>query len=116
MVVDDAGIMRLVLKQMLVRAGYDVVAEVDGGYKAISLYPTYKPDLVTMDIAMPDIDGITAIKEIIKIDPDAKIIICSGMGYTEKVKDAILAGAKTFIAKPPHPDRVIATIKLILGE
>lgn len=115
MVVDDAAIMRVMLKQLLTKNGYEVVAEATSGADAVAKYPMVKPDLVTMDITMPDMDGIAAVQEILKIDPAAKIVMCSAMGTIDKVKAAIMAGAKTFLVKPLQPDKVVATIQQILG-
>ncbi|MFZ2958690.1 MAG: response regulator [Candidatus Ozemobacteraceae bacterium] len=115
MVVDDSMVMRVMLKQLLTKNGYEVVAEAVNGADAVAKYPLSKPDLVTMDITMPDMDGITAVKEIIKLDPNAKIIMCSAMGTMDKVKAAILAGAKNFLVKPLQPEKVLTTVQLVLG-
>lgn len=115
MIVDDAGIVRYMLKKLFEENGYTVVGEATNGERAIENYSLLRPDLVTMDITMPDMDGITATQEIIKIDPNAKIIICSALGQVDKVKAAIFAGAKTFLVKPFQPDKVLSTIKKILG-
>jgi len=115
MIVDDAAVMRIMLKQLLERSGFEVIAEVANGADALARYPILRPDLVTMDITMPDMDGITAVKEIIKVDPAAKIIMCSAMGQVDKVKAAVLAGAKSFLVKPLKPERVIETLNQVLG-
>jgi two-component system chemotaxis response regulator CheY len=115
MIVDDAAVMRLMLKTLLENNQYQVVAEAANGKEAVEMYAAHKPDLVTMDITMPDMDGITAVKEIIKIDPAAKIIMCSAMGQVDKVKAAVLSGAKSFLVKPLQPERVLATVKQVLG-
>ncbi|MBF0406369.1 MAG: response regulator [Candidatus Riflebacteria bacterium] len=115
MIVDDAAVMRIMLKQLLTKSGYEVVMEATSGADAVAKYPSVKPDLVTMDITMPDMDGIAAVKEIVKMDPDAKIVMCSAMGTIDKVKAAILAGAKNFLVKPLQPEKVIATIQQVLG-
>ena len=116
MIVDDAAVMRYMLKNLLEKSGYKVVAEVANGADAVARYPILMPNLVTMDITMPDMDGITAVQEIMKIDPKAKIIMCSAMGQLDKVKAAVMAGAKSFLVKPLQPDRVVQTVKQILGD
>lgn len=114
LVVDDATIMRLMLKHLFENNEFTVVEAVNGK-EAVELYAAHKPDPVTMDITMPDMDGITAVKEILKIDPQAKIIMCSAMGQVDKVKAAVMAGAKSFLVKPLQPERVLATVKQFLG-
>jgi len=115
LVVDDAAFMRMMIKDILRKGGYQVVGEAEDGIKAIEKYRELKPDLVTMDITMPDMDGITAVKEIRAIDPNAVIIMCSAMGQQAMVIDAIQAGAKDFIVKPFQPDRVLEAIRKVLG-
>ena len=114
LVVDDASIMRLMLKHLFENNEFEVVEAVDG-YDAIEKFKANKPDLVTMDITMPEMDGIAAVKEILKIDPAAKIVMCSAMGQANKVKAAVMAGAKSFLVKPLQPERVLETIKKVLG-
>ncbi len=113
LIVDDASFMRLMLKNILVQGGFEVVGEADNGQKAIERYKELKPDIVTLDITMPELDGLSAAKEIIKYDPDAKIIMCSAMGQQGMVVDAIKAGAKDFIIKPFQGERVIEALKKI---
>lgn len=113
LVVDDASVVRQTLKHLFESYHYKVL-EAETGEEAVEKYQTFKPDLVTMDITMPDMDGITAVKEIIKIDAKAKIIMCSAMGQGRKVKEAVAAGAKTFIVKPLHPERVLTTVQKYL--
>lgn len=115
MIVDDAAVMRIMLKQLFEKNGFEVVAEVSNGADAVERYEILRPDLVTMDITMPDMDGITAVKEIIRIDPGARIIMCSAMGQVDKVKAAVLAGAKSFLVKPLKPERVLQTVNQVLG-
>ncbi|MFC4617354.1 response regulator [Camelliibacillus cellulosilyticus] len=115
LVVDDAAFMRMMIKDILTKNGFDVVAEANDGQEAIEKYQEYKPDLVTMDITMPDMDGITSLKKIREIDPQAKVIMCSAMGQQAMVIDAIQAGAKDFIVKPFQADRVLEAIKKTLG-
>ena len=100
LIVDDAAFMRMMIKDILVKNGYEIVGEGADGYQAIELYKETSPDLVTMDITMPEMDGITALKEIRNINPNAKVIMCSAMGQQAMVIDAIQAGAKDFIVKP----------------
>lgn len=107
LIVDDAAFMRMMIKDILEKNGFEVVGEANNGIKAVELYKKEKPDVVTMDITMPDMDGIEAVKEIKSIDPDAKVIMCSAMGQQTMVMDAIKAGAKDFIVKPFQPDRVL---------
>lgn len=115
LVVDDAAFMRMMIKDILSKNGYEVVGEASDGAQAIEKYKETSPDLVTMDITMPEMDGITALKEIKKVDPGAKVIMCSAMGQQAMVIDAIQAGAKDFIVKPFQADRVIEAIKKTLG-
>jgi len=115
LIVDDAAFMRMMIKDILEKNGYEVVGEANNGIKAVELYKSEKPDVVTMDIAMPDMDGIEAVKAIKNIDPAAKIIMCSAMGQQTMVMDAIKAGAKDFIVKPFQADRVLEAIKKVLG-
>lgn len=115
LVVDDAAFMRMMIKDILIKNGYTVVGEAQDGMQAIEMFKEHQPDLITMDITMPEMDGITALKEIKKIDSSAKVIMCSAMGQQAMVIDAIQAGAKDFIVKPFQADRVIEAIKKTLG-
>ncbi|CAM3356399.1 response regulator [Marinicrinis lubricantis] len=115
LIVDDAAFMRMMVKDILTKNGYEVVGEASDGAQAVEKYKEVKPDLVTMDITMPEMDGIAALKEIKKMDPNAKVIMCSAMGQQAMVIDAIQAGAKDFIVKPFQADRVIEAIKKTLG-
>ncbi|WP_433749762.1 response regulator [Falsibacillus pallidus] len=115
LIVDDAAFMRMMIKDILTKNGFEVVAEAADGSQAVEKYKELKPDLVTMDITMPEMDGITALKEIKKIDGSAKIIMCSAMGQQAMVIDAIQAGAKDFIVKPFQADRVIEAIQKTLA-
>ncbi|MFT5875475.1 MAG: two-component system chemotaxis response regulator CheY, partial [Clostridium sp.] len=107
LIVDDAAFMRMMIKDILEKNGFEVVGEANNGIKAVELYKAEKPDVVTMDITMPDMDGIEAVKEIKAFDPAAKIIMCSAMGQQSMVMDAIRAGARDFIVKPFQADRVL---------
>lgn len=100
LIVDDATFMRTVLKTLLTKNGFEVVGEAENGRQAVVKYTELKPDIVTMDITMPEMDGLNAVKEIKKIHPEAKIIMCSAMGQSALVVEAIHAGAKDFIVKP----------------
>ena len=115
LIVDDAAFMRMMIKDILVKNGYQVVGEASDGAQAVEKYRELQPDLVTMDITMPEVDGIAALKQIREIDPNAKIIMCSAMGQQAMVIDAIQAGAKDFIVKPFQADRVIEAIKKTLS-
>ncbi|WCK52887.1 response regulator [Aneurinibacillus sp. Ricciae_BoGa-3] len=115
LVVDDAAFMRMMIKEILTKNGFNVVGEASDGSQAVEKYKELTPDLVTMDITMPEMDGITALKEIKKIDASAKVIMCSAMGQQAMVIDAIQAGAKDFIVKPFQADRVIEAIRKTLG-
>jgi two-component system chemotaxis response regulator CheY len=115
LVVDDAAFMRMMIKDILSKNGFEVVGEANDGAQAVEKYKELRPDLVTMDITMPEMDGITALKEIKKMDGGAKVIMCSAMGQQAMVIDAIQAGAKDFIVKPFQADRVIEAIKKTLG-
>ena len=114
MIVDDAAFMRMMIKDILVKNGYEVVAEASDGQDAVEKYRETRPDLVTMDVTMPEMDGITSLKKIRETDPQAKVIMCSAMGQQAMVIDAIQAGAKDFIVKPFQNDRVIEAIKKTL--
>ena len=115
LIVDDAAFMRMMIKDILTKNGYEVVGEAADGHQAVEKYKEVQPDLVTMDITMPEMDGITALKEIKKINPNAKIIMCSAMGQQAMVIDAIQAGAKDFIVKPFQADRVLEAISKTLS-
>ena len=115
LVCDDAIFMRTMISDILSGAGYDVVGEAETGVQAIERYGQLKPDLVTMDIVMPDMGGIDAVREIVKGDPNAKILMCSAMGQQALVVEAIQAGAKDFVVKPFQPSRVLEAVQRVLG-
>lgn len=115
LIVDDASFMRMMIKDILTKNGFDVVGEAENGARAIEKYKELNPDLVIMDIIMPEVDGIQAVKEIKKIDSSAKIVMCSAMGQQAMVIEAIQAGAKDFIVKPFQADRVIEAVRKVLG-
>ena len=113
--VDDAAFMRMMIKDILQKNGFEVVGEASNGVEAVNLYKKERPDVVTMDITMPDMDGIEAVKEIRTFDANAKIIMCSAMGQQSMVMDAIKSGAKDFIVKPFQADRVLEAIRKVIG-
>ncbi|MEL3971319.1 response regulator [Rossellomorea oryzaecorticis] len=115
LIVDDAAFMRMMIKDILTKNGFEVVGEAADGAQAVEKYKEVQPDLVTMDITMPEKDGIAALKDIKALDPGAKIIMCSAMGQQAMVIDAIQAGAKDFIVKPFQADRVIEAIQKALS-
>lgn len=115
LVVDDAAFMRMMIKDILTKNGFEVVGEANDGAQAVEKYKELRPDLVTMDITMPEMDGIAALKEIKKMDGGARVIMCSAMGQQAMVIDAIQAGAKDFIVKPFQADRVIEAIRKTLA-
>lgn len=115
LIVDDAAFMRMMVKDILGKNGYEVVGEGENGLRAVEKFKELSPDLVIMDITMPEMDGISAVKEIKKIDPNAKIIMCSAMGQQAMVIEAIQAGARDFIVKPFQAERVAEAVKKVLG-
>lgn len=115
LIVDDAAFMRMMIKDILEKNGFEVVGEASNGIEAVNLYKKERPDVVTMDITMPDMDGIEAVKEIRAFDESAKIIMCSAMGQQSMVMDAIKSGAKDFIVKPFQADRVLEAIRKVVG-
>lgn len=114
LVVDDAAFMRMMLKDMLTKSGHQVIAEAGNGNEAVEMYKNHKPDVVTLDITMPEKDGLQALKEIKALDPQAKVIMCSAMGQQQMVIEAIQAGAKDFCVKPFQADRVLEAIQKVL--
>ena len=115
LITDDALFMRVTLKNILTKGGYEIVGEAANGLESVNLYQQHKPDLVTMDITMPEMDGITAVREIRKIDPNANVIMCTAMGQKSMVMEAVAAGAKDFLVKPFQPDKVLEAIQKIIG-
>ncbi len=115
LLVDDAAFMRMMLKNTLSQAGYSDLVEAEDGVKAVEVYTAEKPDLVFMDITMPNKDGLETLKEIKAMDPGATVVMCSAMGQETMVMDSIKSGAKDFIVKPFKPERVLSTVKKILG-
>ncbi|RKQ84202.1 response regulator [Brockia lithotrophica] len=115
LIVDDAAFMRMMLKDILKRGGYEVVGEAANGVEAVALYRELRPDLVTMDITMPEMDGIAALKQIRTLDPEAKVIMVSAMGQQAMVIEAIQSGARDFIVKPFQAERVLEAVRKVLG-
>jgi len=110
MIVDDAAFMRMMLKDILTKNGFTVVGEAENGAVAVEMYGQIKPNLTVMDITMPEMDGLQAVKEIRKRDPQARIVMCSAMGQQSMVIEAIQSGAKDFVVKPFQAERVIEAI------
>jgi len=115
LLVDDAAFMRMMIKDILSKNGYEIIGEAENGLKAIEKFQELRPDLTTMDITMPELDGISAVKEIKKMDPSAKVIMCSAMGQQAMVIEAIQSGARDFIVKPFQPDRVLEAVRKAVG-
>ncbi|CFX65396.1 Signal transduction response regulator, receiver domain [Syntrophomonas zehnderi OL-4] len=115
LIVDDAAFMRMMIKDILTKNGYEIAGEAENGQVAVEKYKDVKPDLVTMDITMPEMDGIAAVKEIVSYDSAARVIMCSAMGQQAMVIDAIQAGAKDFIVKPFQPERVLEAVSKALS-
>ena len=114
LICDDAAFMRVMIKDILTKNGYDVAGEAENGLKAVEKYNETKPDLVMMDITMPEMDGIQALKKI-KADANATVIMCSAMGQQAMVIESIQSGAKDFIVKPFQADRVLEAVKKAIG-
>ncbi len=114
LIVDDAAFMRMMIKDILKKNDFEVCGEAEDGRQAVERYKELSPDLVTMDITMPKLDGIAAVREIKKIDPAAKIVMCSAMGQQAMVVEAIQAGALDFIVKPFQHDRVVEALRKAL--
>ncbi len=115
LIVDDSAFMRTVLRKMLEEEGFEIVAEAGNGLEAIKMAKEHQPDVVTLDITMPEMDGVTALPGIIAEAPETKVIMCSAMGQQSMVVDAIKAGAKDFIVKPFQKARVVQAIENALG-
>ncbi|EFQ23290.1 response regulator [Aminomonas paucivorans] len=115
LIVDDAAFMRMMLRDILMKNGFEVVGEADNGKNAVQMYSELKPDIVTMDITMPEMDGIAAVKEIKQMDSAAKVVMVSAMGQQAMVIEAIRSGAADFIVKPFQPDRVLEALSKALS-
>jgi len=114
LICDDALFMRTMIANILKGAGFEVVGEAETGSQAIERYRELKPDLVTMDIVMPDMGGIDAVKAITKEFPEARVLMCSAMGQQALVMEAIQAGARDFVVKPFQPSRVLEAVQRAL--
>jgi two-component system chemotaxis response regulator CheY len=115
LICDDAAFMRMMIKDILTKNGYEIAGEAENGVKAVEKYDETKPDLVLMDITMPEMDGIESLKKIKESDGNANIIMCSAMGQQAMVIEAIQSGAKDFIVKPFQADRVLEAVKKVIG-
>ena len=115
LVCDDAVFMRTMIRDILTQAGLEVVGEADSGMQAVEKYKALRPDLVTMDIIMPEMGGIDAVRAITDFDPQARVLMCSAMGQQALVNEAIQAGAKDFVVKPFQPSRVLEAVQRVLG-
>ena len=115
LICDDAAFMRMMIKDILTKNGYNIAGEAENGLKAVEKYNETKPDLVLMDITMPEMDGIKALKQIKATDPSACVIMCSAMGQQAMVIEAIQSGAKDFIVKPFQAERVLEAVKKVVG-
>ena len=115
LVCDDAVFMRTMVSDILSQAGFTVVGEAENGKQAVEKYQQLKPDLVTMDIIMPEMGGIEAVKQITQSDPGARILMCSAMGQQALVQEALAAGARDFVVKPFQPSRVLEAVQRVLA-
>ena len=115
LICDDAAFMRMMIKDILTKNGYNVVGEAENGAKAVEKYQELKPDLVLMDITMPEMDGIQALKAIKAADPSATVIMCSAIGQQAMVIESIQSGAKDFIVNPFQQDRVLEAVRKVVG-
>ena len=111
LVVDDAAFMRKMVTDALSGGGHEIVGEAGNGAEAVQRYQELRPEVMTLDITMPEKDGIAALQEIIAIDPSAKVIMCSALGQESKVLESIKLGAKDFVVKPFQPDRVLGAVE-----
>lgn len=115
LIADDAAFMRMMIKNILTEAGYEIVGEAENGQVAVAKHRELRPDLTTMDITMPEMDGLTALREIRGADPSARVVMCSAMGQQSMVIESIQAGARDFIVKPFQPDRVLEAVQKALA-
>ena len=115
LICDAAAFMRMMIKDILTKNGYNIAGEAENGAKAVEKYNELKPDLVLMDITMPEMDGIQALKKIKETDPNASVIMCSAMGQQAMVIESIQSGAKDFIVKPFQADRVLEAVQKVVG-
>ena len=115
LVVDDAAFMRKVVSDALIEGGHEVVGEAGDGFEAVRRYQELRPEVVTLDITMPEKDGLTTLMEIVSIDPAARVVMCSALGQESKVLESIRLGAKDFVVKPFKPDRVVGAVDKALA-
>lgn len=115
LIVDDAIFMRSMIRDIFARGAFVIAGEAENGEEAVRLYKELRPDLTTMDIVMPKMDGIAALKEIMKFDSEAKVVMCSALGQESLIAEAIEAGAKDFIVKPFQPAKVLKVVQSVLG-
>jgi two-component system, chemotaxis family, chemotaxis protein CheY len=115
LVVDDAAFMRKMVSDALTGGGHEIVGEAANGAEAVQRFQELRPDVLTLDITMPEKDGLTALREIIAVDPGAKVVMCSALGQESKVLESIKLGAKDFVVKPFQADRVLSAIEKALG-
>ena len=115
LICDDAAFMRMMIKDILTKNGYSIAGEAENGVKAVEKYAETQPDLVLMDITMPEMDGIQALKKIKEADPNASVVMCSAMGQQAMVIESIQAGARDFIVKPFQADRVLEAVRKVVG-
>lgn len=115
LVVDDAAFMRKMVTDALSGGGHEIVGEAANGAEAVQQFQALRPDVMTLDITMPEKDGLAALKEIIAVDPGAKVVMCSALGQESKVLESIKLGAKDFVVKPFQADRVLSAIDKALG-
>ena len=115
LLVDDTTFMRRMLRDILVRAGFEVSAEASNGRQAVEAYRQARPDLVIMDITMPEMDGVAAVREIAGADPAARIVMCSALGQQELIVEALEAGARDFVVKPFMPEKVLEAVRKVMS-
>ncbi len=110
LVVDDAVFMRKMVSDALSKGGHEIIGEAANGQEAVQQFQSLKPEVTTLDITMPEMDGISALKAILEVDPGARVIMCSALGQESKVLESIKAGARDFVVKPFQPDRVLEAV------
>jgi two-component system chemotaxis response regulator CheY len=115
LVVDDAAFMRKMVSDALTGGGHEIVGEAANGAEAVQRFQELRPDIMTLDITMPEKDGLSALKEIIAVDPGAKVVMCSALGQESKVLESIKLGAKDFVVKPFQVERVLSAVEKALG-
>ncbi len=116
LIVDDAAFMRMMIKNIITQGGYEVAGEAENGKMGVDKFLELKPDIVTLDITMPEMDGLACLKAIKEKDANAKVIMCSAMGQQAMVIEAITAGAKDFIVKPFQQDKVLESIQKVVNS